>query len=76
MDATDLIDSAIDDLLAAGLDPRRPVVAGAFAGALAGKLARNSKERPLSVILAEAVQVTVNTLKGELETPGGKENGN
>lgn len=63
-----LIEAAIDDLKAAGLDPRRPVVAGAFAGALAGKLASNSKRRPLLDLLAEAVEVTVTTLQGELET--------
>ena len=65
MDTSTLIECAIDDLKAAGLDPRRPVVAGAFAGALAGKLASNNGRRPLVDLLAEAVNVTVTTLQGE-----------
>lgn len=64
-DTTALIDCAIDDLRAAGLDPRQPVVAGAFAGALAGKLATNTRRRPLADLLAEAVSLTLTTLQRE-----------
>ena len=74
MDTPTLIDCAIDDLKAAGLDPRRPIVAGAFAGALAGKLANYSGRRALVELLAEAVNATVTALQGALEANGEKGN--
>ena len=75
MDTVILLDAAIDDLLAAGLDPRKPIVAGAFAGALAGQLGRGTSKRPLVELLQEAVNLTVTTLHREPDTNGDTDNG-
>jgi hypothetical protein len=75
MDTVILLDAAMDDLLAAGLDPRKPIVAGAFAGALAGQLGRGMSKRSLVDLLAEAVSLTVTTLHREPDTTGDKDDG-
>lgn len=63
---SDLVDRAIVDLLAAGLDIRDPEIAASFAGAVTARLAKNSK-RPFPEILQDAVKAVVGETVAQVE---------
>lgn len=65
-----LIDAALDDLAAAGLNPIIPKVAGAFAESLASRIYANQTrpaKRDLAELIEDAVDATITTLQGELD---------